>query len=244
MITFQNTGISSELTKSGRTLIYTDIIRNGETYHWAMYVPTLTDQTLSEYLTANASIYEQDIIRKEALWATVPHTEVITDMTGNSVTVNIPKSMVVCATIPDYEETISDPSFDLKAIKRLLIQLTSSLLASETLTQTQIDDLAVINDKYQVGKAYALNDVFNHEGKLYKVVQSHTSQADWLPGSTPALYTAYVPAGTIADWVQPTGAQDAYMTGDKVKFEGHTYQSLIDNNVWSPTAYPSGWKQL
>ena len=48
----------------------------------------------------------------------------------------------------------------------------------------------------------------------------------------------------IPDWVQPTGTHDAYQTGDKVRFEGSIYESLIDVNVWSPTAYPAGWKKL
>jgi hypothetical protein len=31
------------------------------------------------------------------------------------------------------------------------------------------------------------------------------------------------------------------MTGDKVIYNGQTYQSVIDNNIWSPEAYPAGW---
>lgn len=52
------------------------------------------------------------------------------------------------------------------------------------------------------------------------------------------------PAETIPDFVQPTGAHDAYKQGDKVKFEGKIYESLINNNTWSPTAYPLGWKEV
>ena len=52
------------------------------------------------------------------------------------------------------------------------------------------------------------------------------------------------PAETIPDFVPPTGAHDAYNIGDKVKFEGKIYESLINNNVWSPTAYPLGWKEV
>ena len=44
------------------------------------------------------------------------------------------------------------------------------------------------------------------------------------------------------DFVQPTGAQDAYQTGDIVKYNGQLYESTIDNNVWSPDTYPQGWK--
>jgi len=38
------------------------------------------------------------------------------------------------------------------------------------------------------------------------------------------------------------GAHDAYAIGDRVTFEGATYESLIAANVWSPTAYPAGWE--
>ena len=52
------------------------------------------------------------------------------------------------------------------------------------------------------------------------------------------------PAETIPDFVQPTGAHDAYQKGDKVKFEGKVYESLIDANTYSPSAYPAGWKEI
>ena len=47
-----------------------------------------------------------------------------------------------------------------------------------------------------------------------------------------------------SEWVQPTRAHDANNTGDKVIFEGHLWESLIDANVWSPTVYPAGWRDL
>lgn len=52
------------------------------------------------------------------------------------------------------------------------------------------------------------------------------------------------PTDTIKDFVQPTGAHDAYKKGDKVRFENKIYESLIDNNVYSPSAYPAGWKEI
>ncbi|CAH1193731.1 Hypothetical protein ROUS_27 [Brevibacterium phage Rousseau] len=51
-----------------------------------------------------------------------------------------------------------------------------------------------------------------------------------------------VAEGSTPEWVQPTGAHDAYQTGDKVMFEGDEYVSLIDANTWSPSAYPQGWE--
>ena len=51
-------------------------------------------------------------------------------------------------------------------------------------------------------------------------------------------------AVSVPEFVQPTGSNDAYKKGDKVSFENKVYESTIDNNVWSPAAYPAGWKEI
>ena len=82
---------------------------------------------------------------------------------------------------------------------------------------------------------------------LYKCVQSHTSQSDWNPEIVPALFTRVAYPDEVLVWVQPTGAQDAYNIGDKVHYPLITdpiYESLIDANVWSPDALPSGWQLI
>jgi len=45
----------------------------------------------------------------------------------------------------------------------------------------------------------------------------------------------------IPEWEQPDST-NAYQIGDKVLFEGVVYESVISNNIWSPSAYPAGWK--
>ena len=52
------------------------------------------------------------------------------------------------------------------------------------------------------------------------------------------------PYADVPDFVQPTGAHDAYNVGDRVKYNGHVYESLIAGNTYSPEAYPQGWKML
>ena len=99
-------------------------------------------------------------------------------------------------------------------------------------------------EKWAVNKAVKAGERREHEGTLYEVVQAHTTQADWTPDITPALWKVVQPEGIIPDWKQPTGAHDAYKIGDKVKFNGNTYESLINANTYSPTAYPAGWKKL
>ena len=86
---------------------------------------------------------------------------------------------------------------------------------------------------YRVGVAYVVGDRFRYDGKLYRVVQAHTSQADWVPSELPALYTR-ITLDEWPEWVQPTGAHDAYSTGAKVKHSGKRWVSEIDGNVWEP----------
>ena len=86
---------------------------------------------------------------------------------------------------------------------------------------------------------------YRYDGKLYRCNQSHTTQEDWTPDVTPALWTDVAEPGTIPVWVQPTGAQDAYSTGDQVWYPEeftNIYESTIDANVWSPEVYPAGWR--
>lgn len=94
---------------------------------------------------------------------------------------------------------------------------------------------------YRVGAAYVVGDRFRYGGKLYRVVQAHTSQADWVPDGTPALYTV-VSVEEWPEWVQPTGAHDAYSAGAKVTHDGKHWVSDIDNNTWAPGAY--GWTEV
>lgn len=96
------------------------------------------------------------------------------------------------------------------------------------------------------GVEYTVDQRIRYGDKLYRVVQAHTSQADWTPDKTPALFTEVAKPGEIPVWKQPTGAQDTYNTGDKVHFpdaDGPIYRSTIDGNVWSPADYPAGWQE-
>ena len=96
--------------------------------------------------------------------------------------------------------------------------------------------------QWATGHAYAVDERLQYKNVLYRVVQAHTSQADWTPDITQALFVV-ISLDEWPEFVQPTGAHDAYNKGDKVMFEGKHYISLIDANVYSPTAYPAGWKE-
>ena len=174
---------------------------------------------------------------------------------------------------------------------------------------------------WTVGEAVEAGDRRYYAPRLYKAVQAHTTQADWTPDITPALWAVvgdpgeagtiddpitaargmeyeygkyyfdpedgktylcerigeaeggkiilqYLPheligqyfsaaesgeteepaepdtGDTYPEWVQPTGAHDAYNTGDRVTYNGKVYESTMDGNVWSPSAYPQGWEAV
>ena len=100
---------------------------------------------------------------------------------------------------------------------------------------------------WAIGKAYATDERIRYGEKLYRCVQAHTSQADWTPDATPALWTEVARPGEIPVWKQPSGAQDAYQKGDRVRYPdeaGAVYESLTDGNVWPPDAYPEGWRKI
>lgn len=108
--------------------------------------------------------------------------------------------------------------------------------------------------------AYNAGDIVNYNGTLY---QSTINGNVWSPDVYPAGWTVYEAATepekpepepepkpdpdpeeptTYPEWVQPTGAHDAYNTGDIVNYNGTLYKSVIDGNVWAPDAYPQGWE--
>lgn len=96
--------------------------------------------------------------------------------------------------------------------------------------------------QWVTNRAYAVDERLQYNGVLYRVIQAHTSQAAWTPDITPALFVV-VSLDEWPEFVQPTGAHDAYKKGDKITFNGKHYISLIDANVYSPTAYPAGWQE-
>ncbi len=92
------------------------------------------------------------------------------------------------------------------------------------------------------GVSYKTDYIVQYEGGLYRCLQDHTSQEDWQPGAAASLWVAISdPAVEWPDWVQPTGAHDAYDKGDKVTHADSHWVSDVDANVWEPGVY--GWTQ-
>ena len=112
-------------------------------------------------------------------------------------------------------------------------------------------EVASMFPKYQIGKVYKVKEVFAYgensvgDPQLYQVLQEHTSAAEWAPDTATSLYKAIgVSENGYPEWVQPLGASDAYNAGDIVSYNGVLYESTMNGNVWTPDAYPAGWKAV
>lgn len=95
--------------------------------------------------------------------------------------------------------------------------------------------------------AYALGVKVTHSGKTW---QSMIGNNVWEPGvygweeaiETTDPEEPEVPSEEYPEWVQPTGAHDAYSIGDKVSYNGKHWMSNVNGNVWIPGEY--GWDEV
>lgn len=88
--------------------------------------------------------------------------------------------------------------------------------------------------------AYPEGATVTHQGATWT---STVAANVWEPGVA-GWREAAAQDGAPAAWAQPSGAADAYKTGDQVTFDGEVYQSVVDGNVWDPATYPGGWKKV
>lgn len=114
---------------------------------------------------------------------------------------------------------------------------------SVNLTDSEAYDVAELFPMWKTDTAYQTGDRVQYEGKLYKCLQSHTSQADWIPSTAVSLWVEVAdPSIEWPEWVQPTGAHDAYMKGDKVSHNEKHWICTMDYCTYEPGVY--GWDEV
>jgi hypothetical protein len=108
----------------------------------------------------------------------------------------------------------------------------------------RLEEIAI---QFEAGLTLKTNHPYpiSYGGTLYECIQGHTTQADWTPDIVPALFSEIQAPGASGypEWVQPTGAHDAYHIGDRVTHEGQNWEctqgDANGNNVWEPGVF--GW---
>lgn len=118
--------------------------------------------------------------------------------------------------------------------------VSSIMLATSYLDDAQAESVTDLFPLWTSGVAYEVGDRRQYDGLLYRCVQAHTSQDDWTPPAVPALWVR-TSTEEWPEWIQPTGAHDAYEKGAKVSHNGLHWTSDIDANVYEPGVY--GWSE-
>ena len=93
---------------------------------------------------------------------------------------------------------------------------------------------------YQIGDNVLFND------NQYKCIQNHTSQMDWTPNITPALWNL-VPTAKDSYGFYYWASQVSYKAGDQVDYNGAIYQCSIAHTSqtgWEPVYTPTLWQYL
>lgn len=119
------------------------------------------------------------------------------------------------------------------------------LLENQTaeMTDEQILNYPDFVEKWRSGQKYEVGKRLEYNGIIYKVLVTHTSQADWTPPNAPSLFAkVLIPdQNIIPEWEQPDST-NPYSKGDKVTHNGKTWVSTVDGNVWEPGVY--GWEEV
>lgn len=115
--------------------------------------------------------------------------------------------------------------------------------AGAMLTDEQALTVTALYPSWDDSATYTVGQRVRYAGILYKCLTAHTAQPGWPPTASPSLWAKVLidPAGAILPWEQP-GSANAYMTGDKVTYDGKTWVSIVDDNVWEPGVY--GWQEV
>lgn len=124
-------------------------------------------------------------------------------------------------------------------LRRMIVKASASLGDEEAVNAVELFPV------WRADGSYAAGDRVRYEGVLYRCLQDHEAQDAWTPVAAASLWAkVLIPdPDEIPEWEQPDST-NGYKKGDRVRFEGAVYESLVDNNVWSPAAYPQGWQKV
>lgn len=126
--------------------------------------------------------------------------------------------------------------------------LEKAMTATQSLTEAEAITATCLHPKWSGDSVqYTAGQRVQYDGVLYTVLQNHTSQAGWKPTAAPSLFAkVLIPdPSVVPEWEQPDST-NPYMKGDKVKHNGKTWVSLVDNNVWEPgvTGTAALWQEV
>ena len=155
--------------------------------------------------------------------------------------------------LADYEGRIADEmateqalwesthTFDAQEVLTALITMASPIIS--VLPDEAIGRMQPYFKRWETGVGYITGDLRTYGdgvGYVYRCLQPHTSQVGYEPDVAVSLWAKVLTSATdILPWEQPSST-NPYMKGDKVLWDGHTWESAIDYNVYMPGGVGTG----
>lgn len=128
-----------------------------------------------------------------------------------------------------------------KALRKRIDTGLRYAVANDGVTDEELLTMSAATPEWKPGMTLAVGDTVMHGGSMFVVIQSHTTQADWIPGTaTQSLYRRVQPEGST-EWQPDTD----YATGAECTYEGSAYTCLQGHTSqagWEPPNVPSLWK--
>lgn len=114
-------------------------------------------------------------------------------------------------------------------------------VANDGVTDEELLTMSAATPEWKPGMTLAVGDTVMHGGSMFVVIQAHTTQAGWEPGTaTQSLFRRVQQEGST-EWQPDTD----YATGEDCTFEGSAYTCLQGHTSqagWEPPNVPSLWK--
>ena len=142
---------------------------------------------------------------------------------------------------PVYDiEPIPPTRSEREQAEALSATLVARMVADETLDATELAGVAAIFPVWQVGIDVQVGDVLLWDGGLVECIQAHTTQQDWDPDQTPALWKVH----RTDDGDEPIDWQPGLVltTDDQVIHDGIVYdviQAHTTQEGWEPPNTPA-----
>ena len=128
-----------------------------------------------------------------------------------------------------------------RALRRKMDAGLRYAVANDGVTDEELLTMQSATPEWKPGIAVDVGDTLQYDGSMVGVIQAHTTQADWIPGTTTqALYRRVQPEGSTAwqpDTDYVTGATCTYNGGHYTGLQGHTSQT-----GWEPPNVPALWQ--
>ena len=150
-----------------------------------------------------------------------------------------------------FKNVIENSDFDLRDI---LKKIEESYIKSDISEEEKTSLESLAREKAKPENSYAsfqkqIDELYSELNTLKSTVEANAQGMSALKETVEEL------GGTVAkpeipvaeeypEYVQPTGAHNAYKIGDKITFNGKKYVCKLDNCVWSPSEYPVAWEEV